>query len=658
MKKLLLIFTPVIALAAVAAILLHPAPAHANTAFNQNNLMDDGVFTNSSSMSAAQINAWLNSNFPQSCISTNNGFSAPDPTGYSPSAGFTYGANVSAGQVIWDAAQAYGINPQVLLATLQKESSVVSGDASYHCQYINTAMGYGCPDSGSCPTNPATMSGFSKQVIHAAWLFMFGEQRSQGNTSWNIQKTNQPQSGDVWNNSDDPLTCYGGPMTQGTFKRCSTDSSPVFYDGSYTIDGTGIQIQTGSTAALYWYTPHFSGNQNFDTIFQNWFGSLYVPSYGWQILNTTYNGSSSNTVGANTNTTVVVTVKNTGNVIWYNGGPDPIHLATWPIDSTSPLYSSGWLSPTRPATLDQSQLAPGATGTFTFTIDPANTGTYVQGFNLVAEGVQWMSWPGFSPTVNVVPSYAWSVDTVTYSSGGGIMQPGTTQHITVKARNTGLATWSQSSGPPIRLGYVGSGNSPIASGWLSPIRAATMDESTVPPGQEGTFEFNVTVPGSGNYYTHLNLVAEGQQWFNDSGLTLYLRGGIYAWQPLWSAYSTGGNANIARGTTFTVTLKALNTGELPWSNTITGSIPWQVRLATTDPMNRGSFLYDSSWISDIRPATLQESTVQPGQQGTFVFTVHIPSNASPGPRLEHFSLVAEGLQWFNDPGFALYVNVI
>ena len=31
-------------------------------------------------------------------------------------------------------------------------------------------------------------------------------------------------------------------------------------------------MDTGATAALYWYTPHFNGNQNFYNIFTNWFG--------------------------------------------------------------------------------------------------------------------------------------------------------------------------------------------------------------------------------------------------------------------------------------------------------------------------------------------------------------------------------------------------
>ncbi len=273
MKRLL--YFGIILIVVVAFGLSFVSHASADS-FNQNRIIDDSIFDNANSMSASQIDSWLNSNFPSSCISTHNGFSSPDPIGYNPSQGFLYGGNVSGGQVVYDAAQAYGINPQVLLATLQKESSVVSGDASYHCAYINTAMGYGCPDSGSCPTNPATMSGFSKQVIHAAWLFKFGEQRSEGNTGWAVIKGG-------WNNSDDPPTCYGGPMTQGTLSR-GCGQAATYFDGYTTIDGTAVHMDDGATAALYWYTPHFSGNQHFFSIFTSWFGPTTNSSLYYAVI--------------------------------------------------------------------------------------------------------------------------------------------------------------------------------------------------------------------------------------------------------------------------------------------------------------------------------------------------------------------------------------
>ncbi len=287
--------------------LFNPSKVFAAT-FNPNNIIDDSVFTNTTTMNAAYINSFLNQ-FPNSCISSNNGFSAPEPIGYNPTNGFLFGSNVSAGQIIYDASQAYGINPQVLLVTLQKEQSLVDGGGG--CSTLNyaAAAGYGCPDSGTTYSysgidlysingnevtsvsgtcvNTSLKVGFSQQVIRAAWLLMFGEQRSQGNVNWAIINGN-------WNNSDDPQSCYSGPMTQGTWQICPNSSS-VYYDGFTTIDGTSVQMTNGATAALYWYTPHFSGNQNFYNIFSSWFGSTQfsfsiIQSSGSSAIYLTFNG--------------------------------------------------------------------------------------------------------------------------------------------------------------------------------------------------------------------------------------------------------------------------------------------------------------------------------------------------------------------------------
>ncbi|HET7060329.1 MAG TPA: hypothetical protein VFH99_03390 [Candidatus Saccharimonadales bacterium] len=195
--------------------------------------------------------------------------------------------------MIATAAQVYGINPQALLVTLQKEQGLVSGGAGFcdngdENKYA-AAMGYGCPDSGtvhsysgislykrgsvehtstgSTCVNSAAAAGFSQQVIRAAWLLKFGQQRSLGNVGWAVV-------GGPWNNSDDPSTPYGGPMTQGNLSR-GDGSSTTFYDGYTTIDGVATHMDTGATAALYWYTPHFHGNQNFFNLFSGWFGSTH-----------------------------------------------------------------------------------------------------------------------------------------------------------------------------------------------------------------------------------------------------------------------------------------------------------------------------------------------------------------------------------------------
>jgi hypothetical protein len=275
----------------VASLLTAWAPQNTSAeTFNGNLVMDDAVFGNYGSMNAAQIDAFLNG-FTASCISPNSGFSAVDPTGYNPTQGFLYGGNVSAGTVIFHAAQVYDINPQVLIATLQKEQSLITGDAGCTTNRIAKSLGYGCPDGGSSYSydnvnlytrngttfttvsgvcvNSAAKAGFTQQIIHAAWMLKYSQQRSLGNINWAVIEGS-------WDNSDDLNATFSGYMTQGCFKRSKYESSCTFYDGWTTIDGTATHIDSGATAALYRYTPHFSGNRNFDTIFNNWFGSVHA----------------------------------------------------------------------------------------------------------------------------------------------------------------------------------------------------------------------------------------------------------------------------------------------------------------------------------------------------------------------------------------------
>ena len=397
-------------------------------AYNNNNVMDDGIFDNSSSMSASDIDTWLNNNFGStSCISTAHGFAAPDVTGYSASSGlFSFGGDVSAGTVIAHTAHVYGLNPRVILSTLQKEESLVSGASGCSTLRYSAAMGYNCPDntvlsdysgfelysingspitsvSGTCVQTQSghqPMVGFSRQVIVASWSLKFSEQRSEGNTSWDVQLTNYPNSGNVWDNSDDPSTCYSGPMTQG-FRAVCSGGPTNFYDGSWTIDSTAIHIDTGATAALYRYTPHFSGNQSFDNIFQSWFGSVF-DIYSWSVLSQNTYTDSSHTAWADSSSLApgqkvyaIVTARNTGDTTWSNS-TNPVRLATTsPQDRTSSFCdmsdSPTWVSCNRAATMDEASVAPGGTATFEFWYKPSQTGTFREYFTPVVDGITWMN---------------------------------------------------------------------------------------------------------------------------------------------------------------------------------------------------------------------------------------------------------------------------
>jgi hypothetical protein len=291
MKKLTRILA---VLVLVAASTIFPSvPAHA--AFNKDLLMDDVVFQDSTSMSAATIDSWLNG-FGSGCIRPSSGFRTPDPQGWSPSQNkYLFGGNVTAGQAIYDIAQLYHVNPQVILATLQKEQSIITGGAGCYynspdpasatsmtdqcgsgtrmctvaCVYsggcMNIALGYGCP--GYCE---AKDEGFSMQLTLGTWLLRFGQQRSQGILT-----------GYVGYESGDEYFTYTGPMTAGTRKR-SINSSAIPYDGTWTTaapEGVAVNIGSGATAALYNFTPFTSGNRSFVNNFEGWFGGTVSAWY-------------------------------------------------------------------------------------------------------------------------------------------------------------------------------------------------------------------------------------------------------------------------------------------------------------------------------------------------------------------------------------------
>ncbi|HYH36494.1 MAG TPA: hypothetical protein VD706_03275 [Candidatus Saccharimonadales bacterium] len=287
MKK---IFMVLLAGFMVATPLMAFTPVSAAEAFSPNRIIDDGIFENYNTMSAEQINTWLNVSYPNGCITPNRGFVTPKPLGWSTSQNkYLFGGNVTAGQAIHDVAVLYHVNPQVILATMQKEQSIPSGSAGCYnepnpatatpmtnqcgngtrnctlaCTHaggcMNIAMGYGCP--GYCDADDL---GFSMQLTLGTWLLRFGQQRAYGNLT-----------GYAGYEQGDENFYYSGPMTPGVRKR-SASSSPASYDGSYTTAaGEGIAIANGSTATLYNFTPFISGNRSFFNIFTGWFGTTIV----------------------------------------------------------------------------------------------------------------------------------------------------------------------------------------------------------------------------------------------------------------------------------------------------------------------------------------------------------------------------------------------
>jgi len=149
------------------------------TGFVAGRIIDDGVFTDTLTMSASDIQRFLESKVPTcdtwgtqmyNSTLTRAQFAATLSTPQYPP--FTcvkdYSENgISAAQIIYNIAQQYQINPQVLIVLLQKEQGLITDTWPYASQY-QKATGYGCPDTGTCNT---LYYGFTNQLTRAANMY-------------------------------------------------------------------------------------------------------------------------------------------------------------------------------------------------------------------------------------------------------------------------------------------------------------------------------------------------------------------------------------------------------------------------------------------------------------------------------------------------------
>lgn len=261
-KTLGLIALPV---AILASLFVGTSSASA-TSYNYTSYpMDDTTFRASFTMSAADIQNFLVSknsglaNFTdvENCGSTSGSHYAFYATYYH------CGTTQRASQIIYDAAQAYGINPRVILATLQKEQSLITSPNPIASQ-LNYAMGYGCPDSGGC-----SVSGFFNQIDNGVWQFRADYELSSGNNYWGYGPSDYPCNG--------ATRYYNNRLVPG--------QDVIFIDDH----GTGYArfvIPNAATATLYCYTPHvfpgssqqyYSGSYWFVYYYSQWFGANTVP---------------------------------------------------------------------------------------------------------------------------------------------------------------------------------------------------------------------------------------------------------------------------------------------------------------------------------------------------------------------------------------------
>jgi hypothetical protein len=248
-------------------------------------IVDDYIYFNSGSMNPGDIQNFLNAKVP-TCDT--NGTQPSNHSGYPTRADWgrangapppyvclrdftqTFGSiaadsycnGIGGGtkggaDIIFNVAQACGVNPKALIVLLQKEQGLITDDWPWPVQY-RSATGYGCPDTAPCD---AEYYGFFNQVYNAAHQFKVYTARPD------------------------------------LFNFAVGRNSFIQYNPNSGCGGGSVALQTQATAALYNYTPYQPnaaalanlygtgdgcsayGNRNFWRMFNDWFGPTLGDGY-------------------------------------------------------------------------------------------------------------------------------------------------------------------------------------------------------------------------------------------------------------------------------------------------------------------------------------------------------------------------------------------
>lgn len=239
-----------------------PAQALKGSMFDPGLIISDSVFYDFGTMSAADIQRFLDGRVSNCRAGANRPGCLKDYRLNTPGATGSPGRceslpakrNITAAELIFDVARACGINPRVILVKLQKEQGLVTATDPSPRAY-DFALGMDCPDDPSGCS--AASAGFFWQLY-----------KGVGQLNW-----------------------YNNPAGSFTWLKPGRVISRPYYPNRPSCGSQSFTLRNKATAALYYYTPYVPnaaalanlystgdscssyGNRNFWRFFSDWFGS-------------------------------------------------------------------------------------------------------------------------------------------------------------------------------------------------------------------------------------------------------------------------------------------------------------------------------------------------------------------------------------------------
>ena len=290
------------------------------------------------------------------------------------------------------------------------------------------------------------------------------------------------------------------------------------------------------------------------------------------------------------------------------------------------------------ANLNESSVASGGTGTFKFKVKGGKKPSSVQmNVTILANGFNKMTDYVNIPVSVEQSAFRYKVVETKYPPEA--MEPGQTFEASVKLKNTGNVTW-QSAGTNVAF-LAASHEQGRKSQFVSPAgqKMGVLKESTVKPGETGTFIMKLTAPMTkGLYKEYFTPLVDWETWMPDIGMNFNVLVGA---DPYSSEVVSQSTSRVwERGKSYNMWINIKNMGAKTWTNE-------NIKL---------TFIKEEDL--KVTNAKLLNPTLGPGTTGRISFTITVDKNDDLGKKTMMVRPNIDGQYITNKPISFEYTTVL